>query len=64
MVIALQLVGAVVLPGSAMAQGELPDLVGYVVQAGSTADATAAARDLGVEPTVTFDQAFAGSRPG
>jgi len=58
-VIALQLVGAFVVPGSAMAQ-ELPDLRGYVVQARSAADATAALQDLSVEPSATFDHVFAG----
>ncbi|TWF78062.1 subtilisin family serine protease [Pseudonocardia hierapolitana] len=59
-VIVLQLVVAVTLPGSAEARDDLGDAMAYVVHARTTADATAAAADLGVRPTVTFDHAFAG----
>ena len=59
-VIVLQLVVAIALPGSAEARDDLGDLMAYVVHARTTADATAAAADLGVRPTLTFDQAFAG----
>jgi subtilisin family serine protease len=56
-VIAFQLLGALTVPGTAAAQG---DLVGYVVHASSSAAADEIVEDLGVKPTVTFDRAFAG----
>ncbi|WP_308283057.1 S8 family peptidase [Pseudonocardia nigra] len=56
-VIALQLLGVLVGPGTAAAQDEL---FGYVVHARTAAEAEAAAADLGVEPTVRFEQVFAG----
>jgi subtilisin family serine protease len=59
-VIVLQLVVAITWPGSAEARDDLGDLMAYVVHARTTADATAAAADLGVQPTVTFGQAVAG----
>jgi subtilisin family serine protease len=59
-VIVLQLVVAITLPGSAEARDDLGDLMAYVVHARTTADATAAAADVGAQPTLTFDQAFAG----
>jgi subtilisin family serine protease len=59
MVIVLQLVVAITKPGSAEARDDR-DLTAYVVHARTTADATAAAADLGVQPTVTFGQAVAG----
>jgi subtilisin family serine protease len=59
-VIVLQLVVAVTLPGSAEARDDLGAATAYVVHARSTADARAAAADVGVRPTRTFDQAIAG----
>jgi subtilisin family serine protease len=59
-VIVLQLVVAVTLPGSAEARDDLGDAMAYVVHARSTADARSAAADVGVRPTLTFDQAVAG----
>jgi subtilisin family serine protease len=59
-VIVLQLVVAITLPGSAEARDDRGDVMSYVVHARTTADATAAAADLGVQPTATFGQAFAG----
>jgi subtilisin family serine protease len=59
-VIAVQLVVAITLPGNAVARDERGDLMAYVVHARTAADATAAAVELGVRPTLTFDQAFAG----
>jgi subtilisin family serine protease len=57
--VALQLLSAVVAPGSAQAQGPA-DLVDYVVHASSTAVATDVVDEFGVKPTVTFERAFAG----
>jgi subtilisin family serine protease len=59
-VIVLQLAVAVTLPGSAQARDDLGDAMAYVVHARTTAAATAAAADVGVRPTVTFDRAIAG----
>jgi subtilisin family serine protease len=59
-VVVLQLVVAVTLPGSAEARDDLGDALAYVVHTRTTADATAAAADLGVRQTRTFDRAFAG----
>ncbi|TQM35490.1 S8 family peptidase [Pseudonocardia cypriaca] len=59
-VIVLQLVVAITWPGIAEARDDLGDAMAYVVHARTTADATAAAADLGVQPTVTFGQAVAG----
>ena len=59
-VIAVQLVVAITLPGTAVARAEAGDLAAYVVHARTTADATSAAAELGVRPTRTFDRAFAG----
>jgi subtilisin family serine protease len=59
-VIVLQLVVAITWPGSAEARDDLGDLMSYVVHARTTADATAAAADVGAQPTVTFGQAVAG----
>jgi subtilisin family serine protease len=59
MAVALQLLGAVVAPGGAEAQVPA-DLVDYVVHASSTAVATDVVDEFGVQPTVTFERAFAG----
>jgi subtilisin family serine protease len=59
-VFVLQLAVAVALPGNAVARDDLGDLMAYVVHARTTADATAAAADVGARPTLTFGQAFAG----
>jgi subtilisin family serine protease len=59
-VIAVQLVVAITLPGTAVARDDVGDLMAYVVHARTTADATSAAAELGVRPTRTFDRAFAG----
>jgi subtilisin family serine protease len=57
-VIALQMVVAVVVPATAAAAGNAAR--DYVVHARTTQDATAAAAELGVQPTRTYEQAFAG----
>ncbi len=57
-VIALQMLVAVVVPASAAAAGNAAG--DYVVHARTTEDATAAAAELGVRPTRTYEQAFAG----
>jgi subtilisin family serine protease len=49
---------AVALPPSAAAAGNATR--GYVVHARTSADATAAAAEVGAQPTVTYEQAFAG----
>jgi subtilisin family serine protease len=59
-VIALQILAALTTSGSAAAQDGLSDHIGYVVHARTSGEAAAAAEALGVEPTVTFDQVFAG----
>jgi subtilisin family serine protease len=60
-VIVLQLVVALTLPGSAEARGDAGEsTAAYVVHARTPSDATAAAADVGVRPTMTFDRAFAG----
>jgi subtilisin family serine protease len=59
-VIPVQLVVAITLPGTAAARAEAADLAAYVVHARTTADATSAAAELGVRPIRTFDRAFAG----
>ncbi len=59
-VIVLQLVVASTWPGSAEARTDMGDLRAYVVHARTTTDATAAAADVGAQPTVTFGQAVAG----
>ncbi|MGH3585356.1 MAG: S8 family peptidase [Pseudonocardia sp.] len=57
-VIALQLLVTIGVPASAAAA---PSAAGaYVVHTRTAADATDAATDLGVQPTVTFDQAITG----
>jgi len=58
--IVLQLVVAITLPGIAHARDDLGDQAAYVVHARTTADADAAAAEVGVHPTRTFGQAFAG----
>jgi subtilisin family serine protease len=60
LVTVLQLVVAITWPGSAQARDDLGDAAAYVVHARTTADATAAAADVGVQPTVTFGRAVAG----
>jgi subtilisin family serine protease len=59
-VIVLQLVVAIALTGSAVARDDIGDPLAYVVHARTTADATAAASEVGVRPTLTFGRAFAG----
>jgi subtilisin family serine protease len=59
-VLVLQLVVALALPGSAVALDDIGDPTAYVVHARTTADATAAAAEVGVRPTLTFGRAFAG----
>jgi subtilisin family serine protease len=59
-VIVLQLAVAIALPGTAAARDDAGDLAAYVVHARSTADASAAAAELGILPTLTFDRALAG----
>jgi subtilisin family serine protease len=58
--VALQLVGALAVPGTAAAEAQSAGPLDYVVHASSPDVATGVARELGVEPTVTFDRAFAG----
>jgi subtilisin family serine protease len=58
--VALQFLGALAAPGSAAAQAKVPDLADYVVHASTAPVAADVAAELGVEPTVTFDRAFAG----
>jgi subtilisin family serine protease len=59
-VIAVQLVVAITLSGTAVARTEAGDLAAYVVHARTTAEATSAAAELGVRPTRMFDRAFSG----
>jgi subtilisin family serine protease len=59
-VIALQLLCAFAVPGSAAAENGLSHPFDYVVHARTAAEASAAADELGVRPTVTFDQVFSG----
>jgi subtilisin family serine protease len=57
MVIALHLAATIAVPGSADARETTTD---YVVHARTSAEARAAATELGVRPRVTFDRLFAG----
>lgn len=58
--IVLQLAVAIMSPTGAEAREDRGDPAAYVVHARTTDDAAAAAADLGVRPTRTFGQAFAG----
>jgi subtilisin family serine protease len=59
-VITLQLLGAMAVPGSATAQDKLSYRIDYVVHARTASAATAAAEAIGVQPTVRFDAVFDG----
>lgn len=59
-VIALQLVGALAVPPVAEARAGSADGVDYVVHARDVTEASAAAEELGVRPTVRFGELFAG----
>jgi subtilisin family serine protease len=59
-VAAIQPLAAVAIPGSAAAHPVPARATDYVVHTRSSADAGAAAKELAVRPTITFDRAFAG----
>jgi subtilisin family serine protease len=59
-VVALQLFAAFAMPGTVAAAVNAADMVDYVVHVRSTAEAAAAAQEVGAQPRMTFDHAIAG----